>query len=254
MSFSDVIAFFNQGWVGVVTGIVLSTCFYYLSKRDPKLSYLIQSATVVEMGGSKHVKNQISVTYRGERVPRLTATVLTVWNSGRGLLNQSHVAAKDPLRLVAGRVLEATLDSPRQACGCRLQVRDDVMPGVYLDFDYLEPEQGMRLTVLHTGTLVDPTLLGSLKGIRVVNADNSIQKNSIREVAQIGITSVLLTATVYGLAFFMANLFAKNYLYAALFGVGIVLSVSLVLLAAKDIQRRFNSNSQIPKALRSRRG
>ena len=71
-SLKPMLDFVNQGWVGVAIGALLSVYFYFKGVREARPCYAVRSAEVVNVHANDEVRANLSVTFTGEPVPRLS--------------------------------------------------------------------------------------------------------------------------------------------------------------------------------------
>jgi hypothetical protein len=138
---------------------------YRLSLRDPRPTYTITGNVLVRSAP----RRGIEVRMEGQDVPRVTRSILLIWNSGRGTIRQADVPEGAPLTIIvqgADRVLNAAVVAvTRPEIGFRLE---SVNRGeLELTFHHLDHRDGATVEILHTGS--DPyglTLAGTVAGTK----------------------------------------------------------------------------------------
>lgn len=160
---------FSQGWIGTVVGlagIVLAVLFYIRSKARARLAFQHDHVTLVGGRGATF-PDEIEIRYSGTVVPRITASKIVIWNCGDRTISGSDVVAGDPLRLEvsdAGRILKHTiLRQTRSVNGWKLEQPSPNL--LNLNFDFLDPGDGMSIEVIHSQASDKLDLTGTLKGM-----------------------------------------------------------------------------------------
>ena len=153
-------------------GAVLTIYFYFTGKRDPAPRTARTSVEVLTEETLKGIA-RLAVWHGDTRVETLTLTRISLWNRGRGIINSSDIADRDPLRVErgdaeCGRILSANLSyvsSEANAIDVRLDENQDV---VFVAFDFLARNDGCIIEVLHDGPAsLDLALRGTIKGAPV---------------------------------------------------------------------------------------
>lgn len=168
--------FWNQGWVGIVAGLVggviISYAFYVAARKEPLMCESIASARVLGLPGATDYGEHVAVTYRGEVIPQLSVATITIWNAGSATLGGDALVERDPLQVVvrgAGRMLDASIElDPKAACGCAIDLDVSRPDAVRLRFDYLDPGDGFVVRVLHTANEPRVKIVGALRGVNRV--------------------------------------------------------------------------------------
>ena len=109
------------------------------------------------------------MSYEGTRVERLTKVTIVLWNKGTDALRGEDIVSSDPIRLSigeGGRYLNVEIEQTSDESNCCVaDVRPKGMHEVILGYSYLNPGEGMRVTVLHDGVNAEPNVLGRAKGL-----------------------------------------------------------------------------------------
>ncbi len=157
-------------WIGTVlgiAGIVLGFYFYIKGKRSAGLSYQIEEFSVVGESDAKFPA-ELEIVFAGDRVERVTASKVIVWNSGNVTIDGADIVSSDPLRVetAGGIILKARfLRVSREVNG--VTFKEDKKSGASssISFDYLDPNDGFVLTVVHSAALRGLSVKGTLKGL-----------------------------------------------------------------------------------------
>lgn len=110
----------------------------------------------------------IKITYDGEEVHRVIASIITFWNGGNVTLRREDVAKVDPVTFTFsnGKILLAKIwKKSRPSNACTISVINVHPCRIFLDFDFLDAGDGLEMLVLHTGETLDPQLSGTIKGL-----------------------------------------------------------------------------------------
>ncbi|NML15589.1 hypothetical protein [Azohydromonas caseinilytica] len=175
MEESALLEFLNQGWVGIVAGLLISVIFHFLARKTPTLAYEVTSSPVLKVVAHTGIQENIAVTYRGESVSQLSVATVTLWNAGRATLEGTSLVGRDLLRVVLkseqSQILECSIEAnPKPACGCEVSL-DENGKRALVTFDYLDPADGFSFRILHTGNAGEAILRGVLKGAPIIDAD-----------------------------------------------------------------------------------
>ncbi len=160
----------DPGWLGVIVGVflggVISSTFYFVGRERARPFYTSRSLRIIETNPVPGLED-MDIVFDGQSVPRLTKTLVTIWNAGRKTMRGEDVVDDDPIRLMFdGKVLRT-----RVLRSTRGVIQFSAEPGGYgpnsvmCTFDFLDRRDGARIEILHTGTRNPPVLEGTIKGI-----------------------------------------------------------------------------------------
>lgn len=171
---SMVFEFINKGWVGSLIGLVgivlgiVGIFSYRISKSVAKPSYQKSSLRLI---GRKedNLPNDVTVTYKGNIVERLTKTTLVLWNNGTETLEGSNVVSKDPLciafgdddKILSWKILKIT----KETNGFDIQILKECQNKLVFSFEYLDPKDGVVIELLHDSVQRYPIISGTIKGL-----------------------------------------------------------------------------------------
>jgi hypothetical protein len=165
-------AFFSQGWVGVLMGILagllIALYFYRASRIGPRPSYQLKALRLLAKD-ERALPEEVEILFKGVSVPRLTKTHLIFWNSGRAMLDGKQIVDADPLRLefnkdaqvLRARVVSAT----RKTNEFEVKINDKSPNEVVCHFDYLDVGDGAVIELLHTDEGPYPKVQGTIRGV-----------------------------------------------------------------------------------------
>jgi hypothetical protein len=147
---------------------VIAYIFYVLqARRDaPMLAFQSSSVRVVTRSEQEVGGLDLAVRFKGKDVPRLTRTRMAIWNSRWAVVSGADIAENDPLRIVfrGAEILDVrSVEGTREAIQFVAETRDGVC---FMDFEFLDRQDGIVLDLLHTGSDTDrPSIQGTVKGL-----------------------------------------------------------------------------------------
>jgi len=148
-----------------VLGLVASAYFYFRSKEMPKPVWRTGRIPLIGSNTSL-LPAAVDVRYHDVSVQSLSKTYIAFWNAGRKTIPGSDIVRGDPIRFrFAGecKVLDTRIiRRSREVNQAVLTHHDDE---VQLDFDFLDPKDGIILEVVHTGIGIDVKCAGTIRGI-----------------------------------------------------------------------------------------
>ncbi|GGA05100.1 hypothetical protein GCM10008018_58880 [Paenibacillus marchantiophytorum] len=162
--------FINQGWIGSFIGalsIIFSIVFYKFTRVKNQVSY--KTSFIRLIGKRKSLSDDVDILYKGISVPRLTKSHIVLWNSGTTTVNGNDIIKDDRLRLEFSegtQILRANIIKENRRIN-KLSVQSDVDCSniVNLNFDFLDPNDGAVIELLHTDQKKYPLIKGTIKGI-----------------------------------------------------------------------------------------
>jgi len=155
------------GIIGIILGIIGITSTIK-SRTRPSLSYQDHSLQLIEKSKQLLPKN-IEILFDGKPVTQLVKTYVTLWNSGNTTLYGSNIVVEDPLRLEFSKdaqILQApVIKSNRDANKFISTIRANSPNIVDFNFDYLDPDDGVVVEILHTDIEPRPKIRGTIRGL-----------------------------------------------------------------------------------------
>ncbi|HEV2069784.1 MAG TPA: hypothetical protein VGR26_08325 [Acidimicrobiales bacterium] len=113
--------------------------------------------------------DSIEVRFRGNPVPRVSSTSLVFWNGGNATLDSAALVPSDPLRIEVPNdceILQVQIaSSTRDVIGASVAMNQEEPSQAWLRFDFLDPNDGVHVRVLHTAGPANVQLRGTLKGL-----------------------------------------------------------------------------------------
>lgn len=177
----NAIQMLNQTWLGTVigiifglTGLILACYFYRISHIGSRASYQIKSTKLIAKD-ELLLPDQVQILFNNSEVVRLTKNYIVFWNSGTNLLDGKNIHNEDPFRIEYGS--EATILSAKKITETnklnKFEISiDESHPNVaFLDYDYLDRNDGAVFEILHTDKAKSPKVCGTIKGLtkRILN-------------------------------------------------------------------------------------
>jgi hypothetical protein len=168
----DALRVLGLSWLSgllAIGGLLLAVLTYFWSRRRTKLAYVYLGEHLLG-SASDVLPPAISVQYNGISIPRLTKTVIVIWNDGENPITAANFVPKDPLRLEIGgdgEILSVKiLKNSRDVIDFRLvNSEPPLSKQASLTFDFLDADDGVVVEILHTSTERKPRLLGTLIGL-----------------------------------------------------------------------------------------
>lgn len=158
----------NQNWLGVAIGIIgllAAYIFYRRSLIRSKISFIRNSLFVI--GQHSEFPSELEVFYRGKKVPLVTKSKVIIWNAGNSTISGAQIVETDPLRIELAKgceVLDVEIErTTRKTNAFHVAVLPECANVIRCHFDYLEPQDGAVIRVIHTAS--DIVVKGTLRGI-----------------------------------------------------------------------------------------
>jgi len=156
------------GLVCGVIGIVLAIVFYIRGRRVSSIKYDYLGRSLVE--GLSGALEGIEVRYKGSVQDRITVSRFAFWNAGTETIRAGdltddalRVACKQGIQILDHRVVETNDVTNKISLGAVQNAEDEA--SVSIRFDYLDPNDGAVLQIVHDGhERTRFRLVGSLKG------------------------------------------------------------------------------------------
>ncbi|WP_460355351.1 MULTISPECIES: hypothetical protein [unclassified Pseudomonas] len=164
--------FFGLGWLNgmiAVGSVAFAVLAYVWARKRTKISHVYLGEHLLG-SASDSLPPAIVVQYNGHSIPRLTKSLLVIWNSGENTITGDAIVEKDPLRVQVGedgKILSVSvLKSSRAVNDFRIvpYVNKQANEAI-LSFDFLDSNDGAVIEILHTSTDRKPRLKGTLRGL-----------------------------------------------------------------------------------------
>jgi hypothetical protein len=151
-----------------IAGFVLAIIFYVRGKKIRRLS--AESTSTVVVGAAGEADDRLKIVFDEHEVPRVTRSVFVLWNSGHETIRGNDVAISDPIRvefpsgttILAANIERITRDSINAQI---LQTDPGDPPSVRLTFDFIDRNDGILYSIMHTAATGQGALRGTIQGI-----------------------------------------------------------------------------------------
>jgi hypothetical protein len=148
--------FSTEGLAIILSGlaIVIAIILYFRALRDRRPMWAMSTRPVFDLEATD--VPGLSVTFAGEHISRLTTTLITFWNAGRGPISRDDISEASPLRIEATEGSLQLIDAEMLAvtsdgCGFSLQDGADSRSSRLITFDYMNHRDGFTVKLIHTG-------------------------------------------------------------------------------------------------------
>jgi hypothetical protein len=234
--------------LSLISGLLGVGITIYLQRNMRFLKFSGDGMTVLEE--SPHLEG-ISVVCMGTQVPRVTRSILRVWNAGFGAIKPVDVVPSNPLVISVdqdSQILTAKIiKSTEEAVGFEIQPRNE--RECLLTFPYWGKNQGVVIELQHTSKQIVPNLRGTIedcgriKSLGRVATGPVIGRRNLRYHWALPIAGLSLMTIAVSIALkFHVPLTLAGVLTVLLLGIGEL----LFLATYADVIARFC----IPKGLR----
>ncbi|WP_338678934.1 hypothetical protein OPV09_17545 [Janthinobacterium sp. TB1-E2] len=222
---NNILSLLAPGWVGSLIGIVglaAAIATFFLTRQRTALTFHCSGKRLLGLAGS-NLPTGIKVDYNGRNIPRLTRSIITLWNSGEKTIDGDHIASSDPLKIVTdnkGTILSATiLQVSRTANDLKCSLSTTKSNEVELVFSFLDTDDGAVIELLHTSEDINTRIIGTIKGIpKGINGKRQTDyPNNIKAISSIiNPIPFLWIVLIIGLAAILLSLFfpdeIKNFM------------------------------------------
>lgn len=184
--FDSVLSYLNLSWVGVVItlitfiiAIAVALFLYFKAKQKKGLSYYISNNLLIDRANTEN-PDQIEIFFSGTKVDKLYKTLIYIWNSGNQIIKKDELNTKDPFRFEIENNKEIlsikTIKSTREVIDFNAY-HEKKINFYKINFDYLDPNDGAVIEVLHNGSIDDLKLKGTVMGISKIKNTESNKEN-----------------------------------------------------------------------------
>ena len=154
--------------VVTIISLVIALLSYYMPRKRQKLQY--QTASVQYFEEEDYtLPSEVEMSFRGERVTRLAKAILIVWSGGTDVLRGEDIVKQVPLTIKlegTGKILSYSIVGvTSQGNHVLANMRTDSQSEILLTYDYLNPDDGAVIQVIHDSNQRDLFLVGASKGL-----------------------------------------------------------------------------------------
>lgn len=170
----DILSFFGQGWVGSLIGVIgvvigIGGFFSYRISKSVARPCFQKSSLRLISKEENNLPKDVAIIFRGIEVDRLTKTTLIIWNNGTEVLHGNDIVEACPLQIffeVGVNILSFNiLKETNEFNKFRLLSNDNFSNKLIIDFDYLNPKDGVVVELLHNSKERYPKISGAIKGL-----------------------------------------------------------------------------------------
>ena len=162
---------FSKGWVGSIIGIIgisIALILYFKSKQKPILVF--QHRGLKLLGHTAGLlPNDIEVHHKGIKIPKLTKTVLIIWNGGEKTIKGTDIVDRDCLRVELpedSQLLSVnTINNSRSVINFSATRSNEFENSIKLSFDFLDQNDGSVVEILHTSSDPYLSIIGTIMGL-----------------------------------------------------------------------------------------
>lgn len=151
----------SWGFLGWVLSILLSLYLYSRTRRVRDLAYAVQTTTILWEASNRF---PLSVVYGGKETSALSISRVRIWNSGTQTIDTNHIALPLSLSLAEGSsIVDATIESEDNPAN-QWSISGIGDNQLTLPFEFVDPGEGVIITVAHCGKNRSVALGGAIKG------------------------------------------------------------------------------------------
>lgn len=164
----------NQGWFGSLLGFLglivglIGIILYRSSRIGGRPSCQMKTLRLIGKR-DQELPEEVKILYKGEEVPRLSLTHVYFWNSGKESIGGEQMVGDDPLRFAfdgSDEILKAHIAMfSRDVNKFSVAVPPDSKNEARVAFDFIDPNDGVRIDLLHTSLRRFPKISGTFRGI-----------------------------------------------------------------------------------------
>ena len=151
-----------------VAALGFAALMYWRPPKRTRLAYQTAEDRYFEQRDYA-LPSQAAMTFDGRKVERLRKATIVLWNAGTEVLRGPDIVAADPIRLSidSGRILSHKVvktTDPANDFRLAANAEDDVSHELTIYYDYLNPNDGAVVELMHDGT--GATVLGKARGLK----------------------------------------------------------------------------------------
>lgn len=230
-----------------VFSLVFAVVTWLFSRTKKQISFAVSSYELIKARSSTIPK--LKLQFDDKEIEALTSTQVTIWNSGNVAIKRDDIVDTRPLILNvdSGEILDVQIIKQNEDSNEFAAVISD--GSVFVDFKYIDTNDGVVLKVFHTGKLDSLTLKCKIIGGKKPAKRDSIQEEKKALKANVvsdciaALSTVMFSLTVISeVKVIQIEAIALSSLVALLF----FLLLDLVLI--KLIKRVFHIG--IPESLK----
>ena len=154
--------------IATAVSLIVACISYYKPRKRQKLLY--QTTTIQYFEEDDYtLPSDAIMTFQGQKVARLTKAMLILWNGGIDALRGEDIVQHDPIRIslsATGKILDySIIGGTNDGNRVVVQIPSHSQNELIVTYDYLNPNDGAVIQVLHDAKQRDPTVVGTAKGL-----------------------------------------------------------------------------------------
>lgn len=170
--YENTLSVLSPGWVGSLiglAGLASAIVVYLLTRKRTSLAFAYVGDHLLG-SSSNALPPGISVQYEGRNIPRLTKSVIVLWNRGENTVMGSDIVDRDSLRFhvgTDGAILSIMpLQLTRTVNDFWIKHPAPHAPNeAEFGFNFLDTGDGVVVEILHTSEKRIPEIKGTLRGL-----------------------------------------------------------------------------------------
>jgi hypothetical protein len=133
-----------------IPSLILTIIFFIVSRSKFGLAFRPYEKLVIGNENAE-IADGLQIIYKNKEIKSLLRTELFVWNNGNRPIRGTDIARNDMVRVlyVGGSPLSVQLLRSSSAANAVRFVESDMPKCAAIDFDYLEPNEGFVVEILH---------------------------------------------------------------------------------------------------------
>lgn len=234
---------------GAIVGLIITHVYYRIQKRRRELCWSIDSTSLIK--GYSSLFEKLDIQYGGQKIENLTVSKIVLWNNGNETIDAKDIAIPPFIlpRDETTKILDAkTIKTSTVGNGFEIRQKQED-PMLVLLFDYLDPQQGSVIQVIHTGISILPLIVdGEVKGVKDIEF-KSKKPDFTSQISRIFIYFYALMSIVF-LGVFLYNSIFLGISARADWSVWLlVFMVPVTILFVIFDIRQMKDTAKIPKGL-----
>jgi len=166
---SFLVALHFPDWiVPTLIGIVASFWLGMRFRSKSQMAYQSHDFTIVSQPSVSSI-GEIKILFNEVAVPRVVVTQLAVWNTGNTVVKGEDIVKSDPLtiRFEDGAMILAAqrVTATQEVNDFRIRLSEHDRSAAFLEFDYLNAQDGAKSQIIHTSTTGKAKVTGSIRGM-----------------------------------------------------------------------------------------
>ena len=246
--------------------VCLISMYGLTNKRKKEIMYLRNTYSVIQKG--ENIIPELNIEYKNRKITDFNITKYVIWNGGNEVLERNNMVIEKPLQIVSENkntvILDAQIIKVSEQTN-RISIRSMEDNKIELEFEYIEPENGAVIQVLHTGK-ADLKVEGKIKGGKAIKNIDRISTKKLSnqkrkrflsvlmvimmiDLTFMGIISLLTTWNVISQRELKLSIVESNIVFRMFISIVLVVMMILVIYVTVEIiKREFFFN--IPSSLR----